>query len=134
MPRYVTLDTKYAHLASAFGREWATKLFGDEAIASLPVLKAGKNKGAPKGYIIWRKAATTGYCREVCGPLAVGQLADAWIGLGPLSPRSDAIDGKWLGRVQPLAASASAGFFFEDGRARYAAEQARFRQELEAGA
>lgn len=112
------LATKSADLASEFGLDWATKLFGAEAIASLPVRAAGKNKGKPKGFVIWRKATVAGYCQEVSTPLAVGQLADAWIGAGALSLRGSAMLGQWLGRWQPLAASASAGCFFEDGRAR----------------
>lgn len=128
----IMLETKYADLATDFGRDWATKLFGEDAIASLPVRATGKNKGAPKGFVIWRKAMTAGYCREVCGPLAQGQMADAWIGFGPLSHRSDAIIGNWLGRMQALAASASAGAFFEEGRARRAAEDARNRADLAA--
>jgi hypothetical protein len=126
MPRtYAALETKSADLATAFGLEWATKLFGEEAIASLPVRKSGKNKGAPKGFVIWRKATTSGWCREVEGPLGVGQLADAWIGMGFCTPRGAATAGQWLGRRQTLAASVSAGGFFEAGRARYAAERAK---------
>lgn len=126
MPRtYAVLETKSADLATAFGLEWATKLFGEEAIASLPVRKSGKNKGAPKGFVIWRKATVAGWCREVFAPLGVGQLADAWIGLGFCTPRGAAMEGQWLGRRQTLAASASAGGFFEEGRARDGAERAK---------
>ena len=128
---YATLETKWADLATPFGLEWATKLFGADAVASLPIRKAGKNKGAPKGYVIWRKALTGGYCREVCSPVKVGQLADAWIGLGPLSPRGS-VEGVWFGRVQPLAASASTGCFFEEGRAKWAREEAKRAADWEA--
>lgn len=122
---YARLEMKSADLATDFGIEWATKLFGEEAIASLPVRASGKNKGKPKGFVIWRKASTAGYCREVSTPLAVGQLADAWIGAGCFSGRESALRGQWLGRVQGLAASASGGFFFDEGRARHAAEIAQ---------
>lgn len=122
MARYVQVDHKAADLASEFGLDWAKKLFGDEAVASLPVRQAGKNKGSPKGFVIWRKALSSGYCRECCGPVREGQLVDAWIGAGYFTPRSDAVSGQWLGRVQPMAASASAGFFFESGRARAATD------------
>ena len=111
--RYATLELRYADLATDFGLEWAIRLFGRKAIASLPIRTVGKNKGKPKGYVIWRKAATSGYCREVCSPLAVGQLADAWIGEGPYSPRGS-VEGEWQGRIQPLSASASAGCFFKN--------------------
>ena len=122
---YAQLETKSADLATDFGLEWATKLFGEEAIASLPVRASGKNKGKPKGFVIWRKANVAGYCREISAPHKVGQLADAWISSGCYSARNDALRGKWLGRVQGLAASASLGYFFEEGRARHAADQAR---------
>lgn len=119
------LETKSADLATDFGIEWATKLFGEEAIASLPVRASGKNKGKPKGFVIWRNATVAGYCREVSTPLKVGQLADAWIGIGRDSPRQNAVSGKWMGRVEKLSASVSAGVFFAEGRARHAAELAQ---------
>ena len=122
---YAQLRLLSADLATEFGFDWATKLFGAEAIASLPIRASGKNKGKPKGFVIWRKADTAGYCREVASPLAVGQLADAWIGSGPLSTRSHAVEGQWLGRSQTLAAAAAAGYFFEQGRARHAEEVAK---------
>jgi len=120
---YAQVETKSADLASDFGLDWATKLFGAEAIASLPVRKAGKNKGKPAGMVIWRKAVTAGWCRENQSPVKVGSLVDAWIGTGPYSPRSDALSGTWLGRVQPLASSPF--FLFQEGRDRHAAEAAR---------
>lgn len=122
---YAQLETCNADLATDFGLEWATKLFGAEAIASLPVRASGKNKGKPKGFVIWRKALTGGWCREFGTPLAAGQFADAWIGAGCFTTREGAVDGQWFGRKQRLAATASAGFFFDEGRAREAAEQAR---------
>lgn len=126
MPRsYAQLQTRNADLATDFGLDWAIKLFGQEAIDSLPVRTAGKNKGKPKGFVIWRKALAAGYCREISGPLAVGQLADAWIGAGSFSARDNAVVGQWLGRKQPLGASASANCFFEKGREARAREQAR---------
>ena len=117
------LETLSSPLASQFGRQWATTLFGEEAIASLPLLKAGKNKGQPKGYVFWRKAISGGWCRECQSPLAVGQLADAWIGIGPCSTREYAVSGQWLGRMQPLGGSKY--HLFQEGRDRWAAEQAR---------
>lgn len=120
---YATLETKSADLATEFGLDWATKLFGAEAIASLPIRASGKNKGKPKGFVIWRKASTAGYCREVQSPMTVGQLADAWIGLGFATTRNGAIDGRWMGRPEKLALSRC--YLFEEGRARRAAEIAR---------
>jgi hypothetical protein len=100
---YAMLETKYADLATDFGRKWATELFGAEVIASLPIRTVGKNKGTPKGFVIWRKAFAAGYCREVSTPPAVGQLADAWIGAGAMTLRSGAVSGQWMGRSQALA-------------------------------
>lgn len=127
---YARLETKSADLATEFGLEWATKLFGADAIASLPVRASGKNKGAPKGFVIWRKAVTAGYCREVLSPIAVGQLADAWIGAGFCSTRGDAMVGRWMGRTETLALSRH--YLFEDGRERRAAEIARANADWEA--
>lgn len=129
MTRYATLETRSADLATPFGLDWATKIFGAEAIASLPTRQAGKNKGAPKGHIIWRKAATAGYCRECQHAVAVGSLVDAWIGAGGMTPRSEAMQGNWLGRIQNLAGARH--YLFEDGRARHAAEQAIEREHHE---
>lgn len=129
MTKYATLETRSADLATPFGLDWATKVFGAEAIASLPIRQAGKNKGAPKGHIIWRKAATAGYCRECQHAVAVGALVDAWIGASGMTLRSDAMRGNWLGRVQSMAAARV--YLFEDGRARWAAEQEVARQDLE---
>jgi hypothetical protein len=103
MAKYAVLCPKSAGLETEFGLSWATTIFGAEAIASLPIRTVGKNKGAPKGYVIWRKAIVPGWCREVSSPLAVGSLADAWIGAGPFSTRDSALVGKWYGRMQPLA-------------------------------
>jgi len=86
----LTLHT--ADLATEFGRDWATKLFGQEAIASLPTRQAGKNKGAPKGYVIWRKANGSGWCAECQSPVRAGQLVDAWIGTGAFTLR-------WLNQI-----------------------------------
>lgn len=119
MSKYAVLAPKSAGLETEFGRQWAEKLFGAEAIASLPVRTAGKNKGAPKGFVIWRKAVVAGYSREVQSPLAVDQLADAWIGAGAFSARSDALVGLWAGRMQALAGSKSMLF---GGAERMAAE------------
>jgi hypothetical protein len=133
MPRtYAQLVTRSASLATPFGLEWATVLFGAEAIASLPVRLAGKHRGAPKGHVIWRKAHTPGWCSEVGTPLAYGTIADAWIGGSSQTPRGDALTGQWLGRVQPLAASASAGHFFAAGRIRHATEEAQRAADWEA--
>jgi len=135
MAKYALLVTKWAGLETEFGLEWATKLFGAEAIASLPVRAAGKNKGKPKGFVIWRKAGVPGYCREVSSALAEGQLADAWIGAGAYSTRENALVGKWAGRMQPLAGVKVLMFggaerMAAEEAARFAAEMAEIRAEM----
>jgi hypothetical protein len=121
--RSIPLEHHNADLATDFGLSFATKLFGPEAIASLPVRAAGKNKGKPKGCLIWRTATTAGYCRECQSPVKAGGYVDAWIANGPFGSRSDAVQGTWLGRPQSLASSFSSGYFFEEGRAREMARQ-----------
>lgn len=118
----VQLDWKTAALSTEFGREWATKLFGEEAIATLPILKTGKNKGHFKGFVIWRKAVTNGFIPGF-GPVAAGQLVDAWIGDTMFTSREHAQSGHWLGRMQPLAGSA--GALFQTARDRHVAETVR---------
>jgi hypothetical protein len=120
---YFPMDVKHADLATEFGLNWATQLFGAEAIASLPVRKSGKNKGAPKGFVIWRKAVNGGYCRDLGHAVKAGGFIDAWIGAGFASNRSDAVQGRWLGRSQALAGSVG-GYLFEQGRERADRERA----------
>lgn len=84
---------------------------------------AGKNKGKPKGFVIWRKALASGYCREVQSPLAAGAVADAWLAAGAFCTRSEPLTGLWLGRVQEIAGSGY--YLFEEDRARAAADMAR---------
>lgn len=129
MTKSVQLETKTADLATDFGREWATKLFGAEAIASLPVRLAGKNKGAPKGHVIWRKASAAGYCREIQSPVAAGQLVDAWIGTNGMASRSEAMSGMWGGRIQPIAGSRA--YLLEEGLTLFAREAAQRAQDLD---
>lgn len=136
MAKFAVLAPKSAGLETEFGRSWAEKLFGVEAIASLPVRTVGKNKGAPKGFVIWRKAIVAGWCREIYAPLAVGGFADAWIGAGPCSPRDGALVGKWAGRMQPLAGSKAVLFggaerMAAEAAASYAAELAEIRAEAD---
>ena len=132
MARHAQFEILRAKLSSDFGIEWGTALFGAEAIASLPVLMRGKNIGRPKGWVIWRKARVKGWSAELSQAFGVNQMADAWIGEGFASTRDNALSGRWLGRVQQLAASVSAGAFFDEGRERHAREIARIEAEWQA--
>ena len=125
----IALETRTARLTEAFGLEYATRLFGEEAVASLPLLKAGKHKGKAKGWLIWRKALEGGYSREVLDPLAAGSLADAWIGETSVTPRSAAMTGRWMGRTQTLAGSHSV--LGAKARAAFAAEEEKRRADWE---
>jgi len=126
----VLTTIRSADLATEFGLSWAIKLFGEEAIASLPIRTVGKNKGCPKGFVLWEKAATAGYVPHLNHAVAVGSLMGAWIGGSNQTPRGAAMSGQWLGRVQTLAASPY--YLFEQGRERWAAEQARVKADQDA--
>ena len=112
-------EQKDAKLASPFGRDWAIKLFGQETFDALPKYQDGPDAGKPKGWIIWRRCIARGYSSTFNAGFNEGQHADAWIGESRQTTREDAMSGLWLGRVQPLAASWSAGLFFDVGRERY---------------
>jgi len=103
MARYIPLITRSAKLSEDFGYEYACRLFGKEAIDSLPLLASGKNKGKAKGTLYWRVTMGSGYIRECCGVRGKGQLVEAWIG----ESRQNADRGMWCGRIQGLAGSYS---------------------------
>lgn len=107
-------ETRSAKIASEFGYDWAVKLFGRNTVESLPKLKAGPDKGKPKGYVIWRKALTSGYSRQYCQPVKPGTLVRAWIGEGQFCQEAGAVSGRFLGREQQICASRSV--LFEDNR------------------
>jgi hypothetical protein len=100
-------EQKAAKLSSDFGYDYAVRLFGQEAIDSLPKLTRGPGAGKPKGYVCWLKTTTPGYCGYVGGGAPAGMVVRAWIGNGPFSPQGDALTGMWLGRVQTICGSRS---------------------------
>lgn len=103
--RPAATETKSADLATDFGYAYAVRLFGQEAIDSLPVRTVGKNKGRPKGFVIWKKTTEAGWHPNVSGGVGAGIVVRAWIGAGPFSGESDALEGVWLGRRQNLCGS-----------------------------
>lgn len=105
--RYAATIGRSASLSTEFGLEYATHLFGEEAVASLPVLQRGPNKGKPKGYVIWLKTTEAGYHPNAGTGVAAGTVVRAWIGEGPYSPEQSALRGTWLGRTQELCGSRS---------------------------
>lgn len=114
--RHAQTEQKSAKLSSDFGYQYAVRLFGQEAIDSLPVLKSGPNKGKPAGYVCWLKTTTPGYCVYVAGGAPAGMVVRAWIAAGPFGGQSDALQGKWCGRVEELCFSRC--YLGEEGRAR----------------
>jgi hypothetical protein len=114
------VDHKSAKLSSDWGYQYAVRLFGQEAIDSLPVLKSGPNKGKPAGYICWLKTTTAGYCANVDGGAPAGMVVRAWTAPGPFSPQGDALTGKVLGRIQQMCLSRC--YLGEEGRKRHAVE------------
>jgi hypothetical protein len=113
---------KSAALSTEFGLSYATRLFGEEAIASLPLLKSGPNKGKPKGHIIWKRTTTAGYCVYVGGGVGPDQTVRAWIGEFSGTMESGAMRGKWMGRIQDLCGSRCV--LGQEARERWAREEA----------
>jgi hypothetical protein len=114
MSREPMFETKTAKIASDFGYDWAVKLFGRNAVESLPKFERGPNKGKPKGFVLWKKAISSGYSRAYGQPVSPGTLVRAWIGEGQFSLENDAMHGRFMGRTQAICASRS--LLFEDGR------------------
>jgi len=126
---HASVTHRTARLTEEFGLQYATRLFGEEAVASLPRFVRGKNAGMPKGYLHWVKAEKGGWSREAGGAVVrPGELVRAWVGEGPFSQQG--VTGTWLGRSQPL--SGAAYYLGEAGRARDAADKARDRADYEA--
>jgi hypothetical protein len=107
MPKYAQYVTKSAALSSEFGLQYATRLFGEEAIASLPVLKAGPNKGKVKGFVRWMKSTVPGYSPYIGSGVKEGVVVRAWIGEFESTPEGQAMTGQWMGRSQSLCGSRS---------------------------
>src|SRR5882672_4624658 len=103
----VQLRHRTAKLSEQFGYDYAVRLFGQEAIDSIPTLASGPNKGKPKGYLTWRTAMSAGWVAECQGACKEGGIVDAWIGEGMGTYRDDAMRGMWCGRNQSLAGSRS---------------------------
>lgn len=103
----ILLNNRHAKLSEPFGYDYAVRLFGQEAVDSLPKLERGPNKGTPKGCLHWRTAMTAGWVSECQAPCKAGGLVDAWIGEHMGSLRDDAMRGLWCGREQSLAGSRS---------------------------
>lgn len=115
------LKMRSAPLSEEFGRTYAERLFGAEALDELPRYTRGRYKGQLKGYVTWLKAERGGWHHQygVCRP---NQLVRAWIGTSYASPEGSALQGTFYGRVQTLAAHGS--LLGEENRARETALRA----------
>jgi hypothetical protein len=125
MTNRATLTTRHAALATDFGLDYATKLFGAEALADLPRYKRGPYAGKLKGFVTWVRAETGGW--SPYGVAYPNSTVRAWIGAGQYSGERDALTGNWLGRTQQLCGSAC--YLGEKNRADEMARQARQRAE-----
>lgn len=123
MPRYAQTTTKAARLSSEFGLTYATRLFGEEAVASIPTFQRGANTGKPKGFIKWMRTTTPGYHPNMGTGVGVGVTVRAWIAEFEGSGEESAMIGKWMGRKQNLCGSASV--LGPEARERDKAEKAR---------
>jgi hypothetical protein len=123
-------EQRSAQLTTDFGLKYAIKLFGQEAIDSLPLLQSGPRRGKPKGHVIWRTTTSAGYHVNAGRGVAAGTVVRAWIGAGPFSGEEAALTGLWLGRTQQLCGSRD--LLTAEYRAQHAAEQARDAAELQA--
>lgn len=93
------LTRRCVPLFSEFGLEYATKLFGEQAIADLPRYQRGPKRGQIKAWLVWEKAESGGWDARygVCRPgLVHAHISGVYDGQMPLR-------GTWMGRVQDLS-------------------------------
>jgi hypothetical protein len=128
--RQAATRLRSADLASDFGRDLAVRWFGEEALASLPVLKAGPRKGKPKGFVLWLSTIEAGYHVNAGGGVAAGTTVRAWIAPGAYSGEDSAYQGMWLGRVQAVCGSRA--LLGPEARAAWMAAERRGMDELRA--
>jgi len=64
---YAKTETKTASLAGEFGESFARRIFGDEAVDSLPRITRGPRKGKIKGYMGWKKCVVGGWFKTAPG-------------------------------------------------------------------
>jgi hypothetical protein len=125
MPRFAPTVLRSADLSSPFGYDLAVRWFGQEAVDSLPVRASGKNKGSPKGFVLWLSTTAAGYHPNAGCAVGANTTVRAWIGTSAYTPEAQAVRGKWLGREQSICGSRD--LLGADNRARWIAEEARIR-------
>jgi hypothetical protein len=120
-------NLRSAPLSGEFGLKYATNLFGEETIASLPVISRGPNKGKPKGYVLWLRTIEPGYHPNAAGGVGADTTVRAWLGEGQYTAESNALVATWLGREQNVCGSMH--LLGPTNREKWVAEQARMRAE-----
>jgi len=73
MTNYAKTESKVVWIKYDFGNDLARKWFGDEAIDALPKISRGKNKGKPKGVLVWTKCTHGGWVKTGAYNWDVGQ-------------------------------------------------------------
>jgi len=73
MTNYAKTESKMVWLKYDFGNELARKWFGDDAIDALPQITRGKNKGKPKGVLVWTKCTHGGWVKTGAYNHDIGQ-------------------------------------------------------------
>ncbi len=102
--RYAPTLQRSARLSDDFGLALATRWFGEEAIASLPLLQSGPHRGKPKGILHWRTTTVAGYHPHAGMAVSAGTMVRAWIAEGH-GGETEAMRGMWMGRVTALCGS-----------------------------
>jgi hypothetical protein len=108
-----TITTRTASLASEFGLEYATRLFGADTLAQLPRYVRGKNAGKLKGSLRWEKCEVGGWSRNHGGVVRPGLVRAA---LCEDTYGVNAYRGTYAGRTEML--DLSADFLGAEGRVR----------------
>ena len=88
-----------APLHSEFGHSYAIRLFGEEAIDSLPRYQRGPHKGELKGWLVWKKAERGGFADEY-GVVAPGLV---WARITATAYSETPLYGTWMGRSEALS-------------------------------
>src|SRR5687767_7899308 len=90
--------TRTAPLHSEFGFSYATSLFGEEAIGSLPLYQRGPHKGQVKGWLVWEKAEKGGWSKY--GVVRPGLV---WARIAATAYSETPLTGLWMGRTEVLS-------------------------------
>ena len=131
MVQYARLEMKSADIATDFGLEWATKLFGQEVIDQLPRYVRGPKTGKIKAYVYWMNCTVGGWSHG-WGVMKPGKAGRAVIAPWCAQNENAALRGKLAVGDQNQPFCLSNVYLFEEGRARMAREKAAFAAVVEA--